>query len=501
MLLRVKWILCLAYITIFLHLPMLIYAQEADEAPDAAYVIPIKGEIDRAMMVFIRRGIQEAEKAGVGTIIFEIDTFGGRVDSALQITTLIGSVDTLDTLETIAFVPAGPAGTGVSWSAGALISFSCSTIYMASGTSMGAAAPVFQTAEGMETAPEKMVSAIRAQMASLAEKNGYPKGVALAMVDMDVELIEVFLDGELLAATSEELPELERQAQEQGKELVKGKTISREGKLLTLTAGEMERYGVSSGTVNDLEALLEVLEIPESQTVSLTADLPDKLVAVITGSLVTSLLVMVGLITLYLEITSPGFGVPGTIAIIAFAIIFLGSALLGTVGSLELLLFLVGVILLVVEIFLIPGFGVTGVSGIVLIVLSLVLSRQDFVWPEFEWQWDVLGRNILIVGVGFLGSIVLIAVILKLFPRAPVFNRLILTSAEGLHEGYTVQSLETSKGLMGEKGKAVTALRPAGKAEINSNILVVETDGEFLEAGSAIEVIEVSGNRIVVRGC
>ncbi len=493
-----KGILFLAYITFFLRLPMFLYAQEADEAPNAAYVIPIRGEIDRAMMVFIRRGIQDAERAGAKIIIFEIDTFGGRVDSALQITTLIGSADKI---KTIAFIPAGPAGTGVSWSAGALISFSCSSIYMASGTSMGAAAPVLQTAEGMETASEKMVSAVRAQMASLAEKNGYPKGIALAMVDMDVELFEVFLNGELSVATSDELPDLERRAREQGDEIEKGKTISREGKLLTLTAGEMERYGVSSGTFNNLEALLEVLEIPESQTVSLSADLPDKIVAVITGSLVTSLLVMIGLVALYLEITSPGFGVPGTIAIIAFAVIFLGSALLGTVGSLELLLFLLGTILLVVEIFLIPGFGFTGISGIVLIVLSLVLSRQDFVWPEFDWQWDLLGKNILIVGLGFLGSIVLIAVIFKLFPRAPVFNRLILTSAEGQQEGFTVQSIEASKGLLGEKGKAVTALRPSGKAEINEDILVVETDGEFLEAGRDIEVIEVSGNRIVVRGC
>jgi membrane-bound serine protease (ClpP class) len=471
------------------------WAQNSAE-PAEVYVIPIEGEIDRALMIFIRRGIQEAERAGASTIIFRVDTFGGRVDSALQITTLIGG---LNDIETIAYVPATPEGTGVSWSAGALISFSADQIYMAPGTSMGAAAPVYQSQQGMEMAPEKTVSAVRTQMAALAEKNGYPKGVALAMVDMDVELIEVYLDGTLEVTTSTDLPDLERRAREEGLTLEKGKVVSPSGKLLTLTAGEAERYGVSSATVSNLEALYELIGVPSSDVLVLEPSMPDRIVSVVTGAAVTSLLVLIGLVALYLEITSPGFGVPGTIAIIAFLIIFLGGALLGTVGSLEIILFLLGIALLVVEIFLIPGFGVTGVSGIILIITALVLSRQEFVIPRVPWQWDIFLRNLRNVGLGFVGSLVLLIFILRIFPRAPGLKRLILESNQDTLAGYTVQSAESSALLTGRRGNAVTALHPAGKAEFDGEILVVVTDGEFIEPGTPVEVIEVSGNRIVVR--
>jgi membrane-bound serine protease (ClpP class) len=480
------------FLLFFLLLP--VWAQ--DIPTKDAYVIPIEGEIDRALMIFIRRGIQEAERAGAATIIFEIDTFGGRVDSALQIATLIGAVDEI---ETIAYVPATPEGTGVSWSAGALISFSCDKIYMAPGTSIGAAAPVYQSAEGMEMAPEKTVSAVRAQMAALAEKNGYSKGIALAMVDMDVELIEVYLDGKMEVSTRFDLPDLERRAREQGLSLEEGKVISPQGKLLTLTAGEAERYGVSSATVADMDALYELLGVPSASVGELEPSMPDRIVSVITGAAVTSLLVLVGLAALYLEITSPGFGVPGTIAIIAFMIIFLGGALLGTVGSLEIILFLLGIILLAVEIFLIPGFGVTGISGIILMILALILSRQEFVIPRVPWQWDIFLRNLRNIGFGFVGSLVLLVLLLRIFPRTPGLKRLILESSQEATAGYTVQSLEASALLAGRRGTAVTALRPAGKADFDGEILVVETDGEFIEPGSPVEVIEVSGNRTLVR--
>jgi membrane-bound serine protease (ClpP class) len=486
------------FILLLIFLCSTLWAQSEPETSKQAYVIPIEGEIDRSLMIFLRRGIQEAEKAGAATIIFRIDTFGGRVDSALQITTLIGGVDEI---ETVAFVPATPEGTGVSWSAGALIAFSCDRIYMAPGTSMGAAAPVYQSAEGMEMAPEKTVSAVRAQMASLAEKNGYPKAIALAMVDMDVELVEVYLDGELEVSTSADLPDLERRAEESEATLEKGKTISPEGKLLTLTAGEAERYGVSSATVADVDALYALLGIPDASVGTLELSMPDKIVSILTGAAVTSLLVLIGLAALYLEISSPGFGIPGTVAIIAFLIIFLGGALLGTVGSLEIILFLLGVILLVVEIFIIPGFGVAGISGIVLMVLALVLSRQEFVFPRVSWEWDIFLRNLRNIGLGFFGSLVAIVVLLRVFPRTPGLKRLILSTTQDSSAGYTVQSLESSSGLLGSRGVAVTALRPAGKAEFSGETLVVETDGEFIEPGSSVEIIETSGNRIVVRRC
>jgi membrane-bound serine protease (ClpP class) len=270
---------------------------------------------------------------------------------------------------------------------------------------------------------------------------------------------------------------------------------------LTLTAGEMERYCVSSATVESLEALLQLQGIPSAEVKRLALSVPDKIVIFLTSAAVTSILVLIGLVAIYLEISSPGFGVPGTVAIIAFATIFIGGALLGTVGSLEIIMFLVGVVLLVVEIFLIPGFGATGITGIVLMVLALVLSRQEFIVPRFSWQWGIFLRNLRNVGLGFFGSLVAIVVLMRVFHRTPLLKRLILSETQASSAGYTAQSQDSSASLVGRRGAAVTTLRPAGKAEFDGEVLAVETDGEFIERGSAVEIFEVSGNRILVRRC
>ena len=489
------------FLGLFLFSIGLLQAQEVFTDTEKAFVIPIRGEISPSRMIFVRRGIQKAEDEGAKYIIFDIDTFGGRVDSALQITTLIGSASGITT---IAYIPAIPEGTGVSWSAGALISFACDRIYMAPGTSIGAAAPVYQTQTGIEMAPEKTVSAVRAQMAALAEKNGFPKAVAFAMVDEDVELIEVFLDGELLLVSTDDLPDLERVAESGNRKLEKGKTVLRSGKLLTLTAGEMEKYGISSGTISSLEELFDVIGVLGRDTVELEETVADRAAAFVTGAVLTGILTLIGLVAVYMEVTSPGFGVPGTIAIICFAVVFLGSALLGTVGSIELLIFLLGVVALVVEIFLIPGFGITGISGIILIAIALILSRQDFVWPEFEWEWEVFRRNLLVIGISILASILTFGLIIRLFPHFPLFRRLILASPEGsrvVESSSIAPGQVTESGLIGKRGTAVTTLRPVGKADFDGRVLVVQTSGEYLEKGTALEIDLVEGNQIMVSRC
>ncbi len=463
-----------------------------------AHFIPIHGEIDRALTVFLRRSIEKAVDQNASYIIFDVDTFGGRVDSALQIATLIGSADTA---ETIAYVTTSPESTGVSWSAGALISFSCSVIYMAPGTSMGAAAPVIMGQEGPQAASEKVVSAVRGQMAALAEKNGYPKDIAKAMVDQDIELREVYIDGELRAAAAEEISYIEREAKKNGQTVELGKIISPAGKLLTLTAMEMERYGVSSGTMPGLEDLLKELNISETGIIMLEESPTDRAVGLITSSAFTGILIMIGLLALFVEITSPGFGVPGTIAIVCFAVVFSSYALLGTVGSIELILFVIGIVLLILEIFVIPGFGVAGISGIVLIVASLVLSMQGFVIPSFEWQKDIFRRNLLVVGVSVVSSFGAFGILAYTLPQLRLFSHLTLNTTQTADMGYTVQTQEEGLKLHGKQGIAITTLRPSGKAEFDDDVMYVETEGEFVESGQAVEIIEVSGNRIVVRRC
>ena len=475
--------------------------------PAKVYIVDIHGEINPAMVAFVSRSVEKARADKATHVIFSMDTFGGRVDSALKITTVIGSVEPATT---IAFVPfaaeepsffsAGPTK-GVSWSAGALISLACKQIYMAPGTSMGAAAPVYQTPEGMQMAEEKVVSAVRGAAQALAEKNGHPKGIALAMVDSDVELIEVFVDGKRMAVTEEELKDLEREADKSGKKIEEGKVISPEGKLLTLTAKEAELYGLSAGTVAGIPELLAALDLKNLPVVEMKEGPADSIISLLTSRTATTLLVIIALITLYLEITSPGFGLPGTVSIICFAIIFGSNFLLGRVGSVEILVFLVGVCLLMVELFLIPGFGITGIAGILLIMASLVLSMQDFTIPQFSWQWDVFVQNMISVAAGVVISLVGIGLLIRFLPHVPVFNRLMLTTDQPVERGYTVQPADAARALIGMRGTATTTLRPAGKARIGDKTIAVETDGEFVESGTQVEVVAADGNRVLVRKC
>ncbi len=464
------------------------------------YIIPVNQDIDPFLVVFLKRSLTRAEEAGSSLIIFELNTFGGRVDSALQIASLIGSADWA---ETVAYIPSSSGGTGVSWSAGALISFSCNQIIMDGGTSIGAAAPVYQSPQGMVMAEEKVVSAVRGQMAALAEKNGYPLSVALAMVDDDVILYEVETEEGLRLMTPEEIGERERIS---GIRPEQGKLVSAQDKLLTLTAGEMEKYGISSATVNGRDNLYKTLEITASSIVTAERDRADLLIALLSSAAATSLLIMIGLVALYVEITSPGFGIPGTVGLICFAVVFSTSVMIGNMGSLELLLFMGGLILLLIEIFVIPGFGVTGISGIVLILLSLVLSRQDFVIPEFAWQWEIFWKNLLYVSLSLFGALALIAVLMIVLPQSRLFGRLVLNTgalpvaAESKNPSPPSESpVDTIPG-PGRTGVVLTDLRPVGKADFDGRVQVVQTDGEYIDRGTEIVVLRKEGLRIVVKG-
>ncbi len=478
-------------------------AADAEKAgtPGRAYVIPIHGDIEPSMAAFVRRQSDAARDAGAGFLVYDIDTFGGRVDSALQISSYIGSITDA---KTVAFVRSGPGGMGVSWSAGALIAMSTAEIYMAPGTSIGAAAPVIMGAEGKaEAAGEKTVSAVRTQMAALAEKNGHPVAIALAMVDLDVELVEIEEGGKLRAVTADEAARLEK---ERPAAVRRGAVISPKGKLLSLTAGEAEKYGLSRGTAAALPALAAKIGAA-GEAVEVRETFADRMVGIVTSAPVQGLLILVGLVALFLEISTPGFGIPGTIALICFVTLFGGNAMLGTLGSMELLLFLAGVGLLVVELFILPGFGVTGISGILLIGLALVLSMQDFVIPDVSWKWDIMSRNLLIVASGIVAGLAGIGVIALAAPKLRLFDRLTLKTVIGGTAGGPADGSpavpeaeeEIPRRLAGKKGVAISVLRPSGRAEFEGAIYSVEADGEFIPEGSPVVVVRVRGNRITVK--
>jgi membrane-bound serine protease (ClpP class) len=368
---------------------------------------------------------------------------------------------------------------------------------MAQGTSMGAAAPVTVGADGSaDAAGEKTVAAVRSQMAALAERNGYPQGIALAMVDLDVELWEVSVNGELRVLTLTEMERLEQEAPE----LERVAVISPAGKLLSLTAGEARRFGLVRDFADDREALIAALGAGGTVAESVPS-MADEALSFLTSGPVQTILIILGIVMLFLEIQSPGFGIPGVTAIIAFLTVFGASAFLGRVESLEIILFLLGIGLLSVEIFILPGFGITGISGIVLIGISLIFSMQDFVIPRFDWEWGLFGRNAVVVSIGLLAAIMGIAGIALLGPRIKIFDVLTLKTritgtAGGPDEG---EGQEDYGELADKTGVAVTTLRPSGKVEIGGRLYIAEGEGVFIEQGTAVQVIRVQGNRIVVR--
>ncbi|MDR2784515.1 MAG: nodulation protein NfeD [Treponema sp.] len=488
----------------------LLYPQTAGAGKNA-WIIPIRGDIDPAMVTFIRREAGKALAGKADFIIFEIDTFGGRVDSALQITSFITSIKNA---RTVAWVNTGDGSMGVSWSAGALIAFACADIYMASGTSIGAAAPVTVGADGgTDSAGEKTVAALRSQMAALAERNGYPVGIALAMVDYDVELWEVLVDGRARVLTLGELERLESEQQaedrpeEQGAARIERRSvISPPGKLLSLTSGEASRYGLA-GLADDREALFAAIGVSETAGES-SPGIADGIIAFLTSGPVQAVLIVLGLVMVFLELNTPGFGVPGVVAALAFIAVFGSGALLGRVDSLEIVLFLLGIGCLAVEIFVLPGFGIMGISGIILIGLSLLFSMQDFIIPQADWEWELLGRNAVVVVLSLFAAVGGIAVIALLGPKIRLFDGITLktriteTAYSPLPAGSPdAAGDEDYAALTGKRGTAASTLRPSGTAEIGGRIYRVEGDGAFIEPGDPVEVVRVYGSRIVVRSC
>lgn len=434
-------------------------ADSAGNPAGAVYVVPVEGEIERGLTYFIRRSVGEAEKAGAKAIIIHMNTNGGELAATETIMEILmdSSVETYTFVDNKAF------------SAGAFIAVATKHIYMSPASVIGAATPIAVgpsggPAELSEAVAEKITSGVRALIASAAEENGHPREVVEAMVDRDVEI----------------------------------KGVIEKGKLLTLTGKEAEtkKVGLSEGMVENIEELVE--KIGGGEIVKIEVSWSEKIARLITTSAVRSLLLMLGLLGIYVEIKTPGFGVGGISALLCFSLFFLGHYVAGLAGLEEFLLFTAGVILLSVEIFLLPGFGIAGLLGIIFILVSLVLAMTGLESvPGLPWwsqrQYEEALNSI---GIAIVGSIGLMVLAVKLFlPRTAAWDKLSLESAETRDRGFTVTSFD---GFLGEKGLSQTVLKPSGKIMVGGEILDVVTEGEMVPKGVEVKIIRVEGNRIVV---
>lgn len=423
---------------------------EAAVARGPVYVVPIEGMIDNALASYIDRAILDAEEADASLLVFHVDTFGGLVDAADKIRKSILNAE----LPTVAFIDKNAA------SAGALISYAADRIVMVPGASIGAATVV--DGVGGEAAPDKYQSYMRGLMRATAEANGRDPRIAEAMVDETL--------------------------------VVEG--ISEAGKVLTLSAQEALRFGVSDATLDDVDAVIEEYGVADRPVIRHRATRAENLLRFFGSPVVQSILMLMMLGGLYFELQTPGVGFAGAIALVGAALFFAPHYLLGLVESWEMILFFVGVALILVEIFVIPGFGVAGISGIVMVVVALIASlvgNVGFDFPPFPALSPALGT--------FATTLILLALFIfsvsRYLPRSERFNRLVLQPDLSSAVGYT--SADTRADLVGRTGLALTTLRPSGTIDIDGERVDVVTAGEYIAGGTPVEVVRVRGSRVEVR--
>jgi membrane-bound serine protease (ClpP class) len=416
---------------------------------EVVLVANTEGMIDLGLAPYIERVIRTASEIGAVTVIVEVNTFGGRVDAAVAIRDhLLRSP-----VPTVAFVNKRAI------SAGALIALSAQKVVMASGATIGAATPVQMGQPGEAAAPvsEKMVSYVRKEFRATADARGRPGLIAEAMVDADVEI-----------------PEL----------------VAR-GKLLTLTTAEALRHGVADLEADDLTSALAQLGLAEAEVRRVDENWAERVVRFLTHPIVSSLLITLAMMGILIELRTPGLGLPGLVGALSLVAFFWGHALVELVGWEEVGLVIAGFILLALEVFVLPGFGIAGVLGGLALLAGLTMSLLG-TGASFQMMVYALARIAISGAVAVLASLAA----LHFLPRLPVGRRLILGAT--LRGGERAGDESSARPLVGIVGTALTPLRPAGIAELDGRRVDVVSDGEFIDAGMAVEVVVEAGNRVVV---
>jgi membrane-bound serine protease (ClpP class) len=416
-------------------------------AQEKVYYANIEGDIDLGLAPYIRRVVKEAETNFASAIIFRINTFGGRVDAATQIKDAILN----SKIRTIAFVDKRAI------SAGALITLSCEKIVMVPGASMGASTVVDQTGQKQS---EKYQSYMRSEMRATAEKNGRRTDIAQGMVDETIIIPDIKDDST---------------------------------KLVTLTAEEALKYQMADTVLASIDQVKEFFNLQNADVITLDSNWAEDFVRFVNNPIISSLLIMLGLIGLYTEIKTPGWGLAGTVGIVSLAIFFGAGYILELASIIEILLFIIGVILIVLEIFVIPGFGIFGILGIIFMVGGLFLGLiSDFHLID----WNIISLAIIQLGLTFLFTAIVVFFLLKFLPKTEIWNKLILNAQVASKSGYGAKA--AFEHLVGIQGIAFTDLRPSGTALINGNRVDVVTEGDFIKNGTEIIVKSVEGSKVVV---
>lgn len=418
-------------------------------AQTRVYVIEISEEVDQGLGPYVERVVAEANRDSSALILLHVDTFGGRVDIATAIKDAVIDAKA----PTIAFVDKRAI------SAGALITLSADKIAMAPGSSMGAATPVYQTGE---KASEKVVSYMRGEMRATAERTGRNPQIAEAMVDE-----------ELVPADS---------------------GLKKPGKLLTLTTDEALKVGYCDAQAENVTEALKAFGYTDVEIVQTDMNWAESLVRILTSPFISSILIMLGLGGLFYGVKTGHFGGVAIVGITSIALFFGAQYLVDLANVLEIAMFVLGVVLILAEIFVIPGFGVVGISGIVMLLASLFLALIG--------NFDLVSMNSLTAPLytlagAFVGLGVLVWMMIKYLPNSSSFRRFVLYGESVGGDTYSAAE-ESFAQLVGEQGRAMTTLRPAGIATIRGERVDVVSSGDFIPPGTTVRVVYVEGRKVVV---
>ena len=461
------------------------------------FIIPLYDEVDRTMLGFVKRTTAQAMQEGAGLVVFEVDSPGGYVWAIDPISREIIELEEAG-IRTVAFIRPGAEITyNGAYSAASYLSMSCEKIYMYPGQSLGDSQPIMIGGEeGYIALGEKIVSPLRAQFRGMAERRGYPPALAEAMVDDSIEVFEVTLEGEKKYLKQGDIEVLK----DEGKTFsVKSDPVVKEGQLLTMTTKEAIEYGFAVGA-GGLDEVYRLEGVSPAGETRVEYTWSESLVSFVTSPIVAQILMIVGILGIWIEIKTPGFGVPGIVGVLAFGLLLFGHHLAGLADVAEVALIAIGIILLAVEIFVIPGFGIFGILGLLFMLAGMVLSLQYFTFPDSAapWQGEMMMWSMFRVMMGLLGSLVLFLIFIRFLPRVPFLGRNVLHAELASEGGAVAPSHGMTGDLIGKTGKALMPLRPAGRVEIDGLVLDVVADGGFVEAGDDVIVMAVEGIQIVV---
>jgi len=419
------------------------------QAAEKVYVIRVEGLIDNGLNMYIARGISAAEgdEDAVG-VILHMDTFGGLVDAADKIRKRLLAAN----LPVVTYIDANAA------SAGALISYATDNIFMTPGGSIGAATVVDG---GGEKADEKIQSYMRGLMRSTAEAKGYDPRIAEAMVDERIEI----------------------------------EGIIAEGVLLTLSASEALELGVSSGTVRSLREVAAEMGWEQAELFNVEELWQESVIRFFASPILQSLLLLMMLGGLYFELQSPGVGFAGGIALLGALLFFLPLYIMGLAQSWEILIVIVGVGLIIVEIFVLPGFGVAGIAGVILLFFGLFASLVGNVGFNFPRMED-MRTELWTITITLILAVAFVASTLRYVMKTPMFGRLVLTKSTDRASGYT--SYDDRSELLGQEGVALTSLRLSGTVRLGDRRVDVISDGDYIDKGERIKVVAVHSGQVYV---